>query len=679
MAGRLARLVDMKTGVILQNIISGVFGVGRARATAVALALGAAVLAGIRVSTLPNDLVFMLPAVAVVWAGVFMALRTRRDASQLTRWVAVPCWLWLLALAANPFYSAWPEMSIWFALIFALIPASILGLHHLLAEDQVWNRLEWLLFGAAALVAVAMLFEYFALGLRSNGPFLDANVASAVLYAVLLPLLYRLLAGTDRGPTRWLLAGLALLLSAGLFTSFSRGGVGSFEIALVGTALVVLVMARRAVACRFAGCLALVAVGYALVYYGPQQPFERSLDNLPQDNSLQARFMMWGATLDIYADAPVLGHGLGTYKLMYPRYRSRHEAGTTGDMAHNDYLQVLAGGGPLMLALLAGFVLLVLYVGLWLLWCVRKTRAGPNRLALLRDLGLCAALLALAVHATVNFIFYVLLLSLLTGLYAARLAGRYAVTQRAAEDSRVVTVLRRSARPAFGVAALVSLVTMGTAIVTSKTLHPAKEDVASVATPDYQLALAVSYINPLDYRAQYYVAYSEAILADNLGPGGLGMGMAVTALNDMRRLLAAKRPDCSAQTGKAILLEAFRPKAEQLRQKGLWQDPVALLHRVLGANPTCMAAWVALAKHWQAKGELERAIAVLEQAETWVHIHTIEREAGAAMLVTLADFTAQAGKPTRAVAILDYVRSVAPAFEPAKTLLAELQRPGWPD
>lgn len=220
-----------------------------------------------------------------------------------------------------------------------------------------------------------------------------------------------------------------------------------------------------------------------------------------------------------------------------------------------------------------------------------------------------------------------------------------------------------------------SLMTIGTAIVTSKTLHPAQEDVASVSTPDYQLALAVSYINPLDYRAQYYVAYSEAILAGDLGPGGLGMGMAVTALKDMRRLLAAKRPDCSAQTGKAILLDTFRPKAEQLRQKGLWQEPTAILHRVLAANPTCMAAWVALAKHWQDKGELKRAIAVLEQAETWVHIHTIEREAGAAMLVTLADFTAQAGNSTRAVAILDYVRSIAPAFEPAQTLLVELQQP----
>lgn len=648
----------------------------RVRRSIAALGLGAVVLAAVRVSTLPNDLVFMLPAVAVAWVAVFVALRARRPAPRLAAWVAVPCWLWLLWLMVNPFYSAWPEVSIWFGLIFALIPASVLGLHKLLADDRVWNRLEWGLFGVAGLVATAMLFEYFVLGLRSDGPFPDANVASAVLYAVLLPLLYRLLVAVDQGGRRWLLAALAVLLAAGLYTGFSRAGVGSFYIALAGTAVAVLVMARRAVLWRFVGCLLLVAVAYTLVYYGSQQPYERNLDNLTQDHSLQARFLMWESTLDIYAEAPLLGRGLGTYKIMYPRYRSRMEAGTSGDMAHNDYLQVLAGAGPLMLALLAGFVLLVLYTGLCLLWRIHRTRGDPEQLALLRDLGLCAALLALAVHATVNFIFYVLLLSLLAGLYSARLAGRYGCIRSLERRFLDNHVLRSVVRPVFGVAALVSVVSVGSGIVTEHTLRLPGEgggSSVSVQNPSYQVALAVSYLNPLSYAAQYYVARAESVLAVGFGVGDLGTGLAAEALGDLKSTLAAKRPDCKAQVTKGILLEAFRPRADKLAAKGLWEDPVTVFEQAIAANPTCMAAYVDLARLYAHRDKLDKAITVLVRATDWLHIATVRRQSEATVLVRLADYTARLGDRENALRLLRIVIGGAPQFEPAQTLLAELE------
>lgn len=650
------------------------------RSTA-AFALGLALCAAIRVSSLPTDLLFMLPAVAVAWAGVFSALRARRGSPRLFLWVAVPCWVWLLMLVVNPFWSAWTEMSIWIGLTFALLPASVLGLHELLGDDRVWNRLEWFVFGAAAFVAVWMLCEYFVLGQRADGPFLDPNVASAVVYASLLPLLYRFFVATDRGLLSYLLVGLVFVLSAGLFTSFSRGGVGSFVIALAGTAIVLLVAGGRAARWRFTGCLVVILVAYSVVYYGPQQPHVRTLTNLSQDHSLQMRFLMWDSALDIYADAPVLGSGLGTFDILYARYRSPVETGTTGDMAHNDYLQVLAESGPLGLALLLGFVLCVLSCAMWLMWRLWRSRMQPGveRRAMMRDMGLCATLLALCVHATVNFIFYPLLLALLAGLYAARLAGRYALTHRGAPGRRTWDVLRRLVRPVFAVAALISLVSIGTASVSFMTLHPGMNsgaDYVSMDNPEYQLALTLSSINPLDYRALFYIARAEAVSAtrlQKLGAEEQAASRAIQALSDFQRLLAVKRPDCSSQANKGTLLWHFRSQEQALRRAGVWQDPAQVLRRAIAAVPICMPAWIALAKLREGQDSVKLGIAVLEHAKKWMNFAPVERGSAAKMLVTLAQFVAQAGNRSRALKILRVVISAAPWYQPALSLRSELK------
>lgn len=649
----------------------------RTFAPAIALLLGATALAATQVSTLPDDLAFMLPAVLVVWSGVFFALRASDTATRLSRWISIPCWIWLLALAANPFYSIWPEMSIWVGLIFALIPASVLGLYSWLADDRVWCRLEWLLFGAGALVAAMMLFEYFVLGQRADGPFLDANAASAVLYAILLPLFYRLMTVADRPLIRWLLVALGLLLAAGFFTAFSRAGAIVFVAALAGTMLVVLSARQRTLAWRFGLCLLLVATAWAFVHYGPQQSIHRDWDNLSQDRSLEARFLMWRSTLDLYSDAPVLGHGLGTYKLLYPRYRSRQETGTTGDMAHNDYLQVLAGGGPLMLALLAGFVLLVLWAGLWLLWRIHKTRAGPEQKALVRDMGLCAALLALAVHATVNFIFFVLLLSLLAGLYAARLAGRYATVPQEVSEPRLLHGLRSVLRPAVGLVAAFSLVTVCVGAIAAHAFEPddaAGDFHASMDSSDYRLALALSHIDPLNYEAKLYIAVAEASVANRLGPNEMGVGLAVMALKDSRQLLAnVKRPDCSVLANAGVLLTTLRSKAGALKRAGVWQDPAVLLRRTVSVLPTCIPAWLALGRLWFERGDLPRSIAVLKDATRWIRFGTVKPLYAARLLVTLADYIAKSGNRTKAVEVLRSVLAVVPGHERAQSLLASIQ------
>lgn len=640
------------------------------------IGLGATVLTAAFVSTEPDDLAFMLPAIAAAWTAIFAALRCPNDRGRLVSWICVACWLWLVWLAANPLWSAWKEMSVWHALLLGCVPAFILGFHRFLADDCVWDRLEWCFFTAAALVAVWMGYEYFALDLRANGPFLDANVASAVLYATLLPLIYRLIVARDSGIRRWVLAALVLLLSVGLFTSFSRGGFGSFAIALVGSAIVLGLRGSRTMLWRFAGCLALIAVAYAAVYFGPQQPHVRSLDSVAGDHSLQMRFVMWDSALDIYADAPLTGVGLGAFSVTYPRYRPLVESGTVGDMAHNDYVQMLAEGGPLLALMIVGFVLCVFAGAVWLIIKLRRTRAGPDQDMMMRDIGLFAALLALAVHATVNFIFYVLMLSLLAGLYAARLAGRYAVTDKPLPAASALDTLRRVVRPFWGVAALISVVVVGTGIVSAQMLKPGAQggaDRVSMDNPDYHLALILSHINPLDYRASFYLGRAEAAVALGLGTGDLGAGLAETSLKDLNHLLAIKHPDCSAQAIKGRLLTTFGPQAATLRKAGVWQDPVKMLRDTIQALPTCMPAYVVLANHWEQHGDLLRAFGALAPAFPWLRIAVVKKRDHARVLTKMAELQAKMGHSHRALGLLDEVRAKAPDFVPARTLRERIE------
>src|SRR5699024_1997570 len=306
--------------------------------------LGLTMLAAVFVSTLPGDLPFLLPAFALLAIGLFAALRRPGSGPHLPRWLAGFCWLWLLLLALNPFISAWIELSIWTAIVYALMPVCILALPCLLAEDAFWDRLEWLLFAVTTFVALCLLVQYFFFGERSDGPFLDANVAAAVVYSGLLPLLYRLFTARDGSRLRGLLWGLAFVLALGLFTTLSRGSVGSFVIALAATVLVVLVRGTRAMRLRLAGIVVLVVVAFALVTATAPQKSDRYLRQPSQDNSLQTRFRMWHSALQIFTDAPVTGHGLGSFTVTYPRYRSMQDTATSGHRAHSDYLQMLAEG-----------------------------------------------------------------------------------------------------------------------------------------------------------------------------------------------------------------------------------------------------------------------------------------------------------------------------------------------
>lgn len=138
---------------------------------------------------------------------------------------------------------------------------------------------------------------------------------------------------------RWRPAGVALAAAAGaaLLLTGSKGGLLGLSAALVVTAaalrragLVPAAASRRARTMRWAvpaaGLLVLVLVMPAdtrnrLLLRSPDTAEAAGAESLVRNESVRFRLLTWGQTLKMARQAPLLGHGVGRFQVVYPRYR----------------------------------------------------------------------------------------------------------------------------------------------------------------------------------------------------------------------------------------------------------------------------------------------------------------------------------------------------------------------
>jgi len=108
-----------------------------------------------------------------------------------------------------------------------------------------------------------------------------------------------------------------------------------------------------------------------------------------------SRNEIWDATWDMFKAHPVLGVGMGGYWAAIPAYHNA--AGTmTPQEAHNDYLELLASGGVVGLAIGIWFAVVV----------IKRTRenlGSSNRFRRAVCFGATIGLLGVAVHSLVDF------------------------------------------------------------------------------------------------------------------------------------------------------------------------------------------------------------------------------------------------------------------------------------
>lgn len=363
--------------------------------------------------------VLQLGVVSLLLIGVVTRLSwSLRHKKIYWSWVHTLLALYVVCLIINIYTSVFAENSIQVAWLFLVLPMAVLLCGR--TNDEYWQLLLPLLCLPMSFSVFWGFSEFFLGSGRSSGPVVDPNGwASGInlFFFVLAAWFFK--SGGRTASTLFLLLGL---FAAASFMAYSRVGLLVFAAAFTFVSIVALSMPayrRRAV---------MLIVLIATTYYTVQ--FYRSAEEATKHSEgytldMQAvgwsqRLGQWQSGLAQYLDHPVTGSGLGTFKVLYPRYRTLADANTAGNYVHNDYIQLLAEGGPVLILFvvaLAGFLLWQMSLALWRLAQTKKQKQSRKDFEII---VLIVALGTVFIHALMNFTFYNLVNQLIMGCVLAR-------------------------------------------------------------------------------------------------------------------------------------------------------------------------------------------------------------------------------------------------------------------
>lgn len=322
---------------------------------------------------------------------------------------------WLFWLPLSMTWSLSPGVALVYISVLLCLPFA--WLIAVAARDRAASLLDWLLpLALAGMILWTVLQGPDTFTSKPQGPFNDPNAFAAFLNLLLLPCLARWLAAdlAAQAPL-WRSIQLALLAGA-LFSAFLISSRGGMLVLLLATGL--LLWRARGVphAARRAGVLLAVALAaFAAAFHatGGLNVAQRLASTVTQGDA--ARINLMKSALSMIADHPWLGTGIGSFQLLYARYRAPGETTTAGGWVHNDYLQLWQEAGLPMFLLLLALLLWVLRRG-WLL----LNSGDPSHIT---PLGYLLAVLAVLLHASVNFLLYFAPISLLAGAYLGLIAA----------------------------------------------------------------------------------------------------------------------------------------------------------------------------------------------------------------------------------------------------------------
>lgn len=254
------------------------------------------------------------------------------------------------------------------------------------------------------------------------GQFINNNHFAFLMEMALGLVLGSIVAGRVRLDRLPIYVGLALLLGMSLVISNSRGGILSMLCQLVFIAVlfpsvrpiqepVISNTGARAWAARASGSLVVrallilclvVTVSVGVVWVGGD-PLLGRLEAIPGEVSTREESQRWGerrvdiwrATLRLIKAHPIAGVGMGGYWAAIPEY---HDASGefTPQRAHNDYLELLASGGLIGVALGAWFIYVLVR------WALKQMRSH-ERFRCECSFGALVGLSGIAVHSFFDF------------------------------------------------------------------------------------------------------------------------------------------------------------------------------------------------------------------------------------------------------------------------------------
>ena len=311
------------------------------------------------------------------------------------------------------FTSSLPETSFtvyWLWCSFVLVAIGCAQL-----QKTVWTRLFGIFCLVGGFSAAWGLLEFFCSQTRTNGPIVDPNAWAAMLNLFFFGLASIYL--REEKHRYWLLPILALFCLA-MFSAYSRVGVAVFMVAglfLSGVCASIKNLRKPALMLVGTALVSFVAIHGTVSQLEATHHTEGYTVDVSQHGWTQ-RFAMWRGTVEIAKDNPFFGAGPGTFVVQYPAHREPGDLRTLGYFAHNDYLQFLAEGGPILLLFL---LLLVGWLGLRLVKVSFEVARGDE--ARVESLVLIVAIGTVLLHSLMNFSLYQIQIQMLAGLLLARL------------------------------------------------------------------------------------------------------------------------------------------------------------------------------------------------------------------------------------------------------------------
>jgi hypothetical protein len=239
------------------------------------------------------------------------------------------------------------------------------------------------------------------------------------------------------------------ILSLGIAFAYSRA---ISLIWLVGTLTFILLAWRSAASRQNLLAYAVLAfVAYAMAVALVPEVGARVTGGGDLATTLDVRRVMIESALAIWRDYPVLGAGIGTFRVLYPTYRSLADQVTAGNTPHNDYVLALAEGGPLLLAFYLVMFAAVAWRGVRV--ALRLLRGGAP--VALSEAAIAIACGAIFAHAFVNFVMITLSLQLLLGCLVGLLFSHGMVAR---EDAGAPPVPRRTRQAVVGLSIVALLI-----------------------------------------------------------------------------------------------------------------------------------------------------------------------------------------------------------------------------
>lgn len=143
------------------------------------------------------------------------------------------------------------------------------------------------------------------------------------------------LAGSRRFPQVAAWATVAMVLSAAVFMTLSRGGILGLGCAVLF--LTAMARTRRSLKKKIGLIAAFGAVIFLAVLFAGWERISDRFDDLADDDKVQ-RIDVWKDAGAVVRDFPVFGTGFGTFNSIYPRYQSKYST-VLFEHAENDYIE----------------------------------------------------------------------------------------------------------------------------------------------------------------------------------------------------------------------------------------------------------------------------------------------------------------------------------------------------